>query len=366
MSDLTLPDVREALTEFFSDGSAFAEVRSFADAAGAAFDRERWRALSLDLGLGALVVDDANGGLGLDARFACAAIELSGAALCPAPVTSTLTAAAALVLAGVPDTAPWLRAIAENASIATVAVRPDGRTAGVAHVAEKADHYLVTAEIPIVADADSADFVVLAADSDRGIRVVGIDLRSGSETARTEGLVGTDFARGYSSLTLRDHPGIDLGDGALWQQIEDQALVFAAADRLGCARGALRMAVDYAGQREQFGRIIGTYQAISHRLAEAAVDVEGAAGLVDMAARAMANRSDRLPALAPLAAATTARVALAAADTLIQVHGGIGFTWEHNAQFYFRRARTSAQWMGSPGLLEDRAGKRNCHRLLTA
>lgn len=362
MSDLAVSDVRAAIADFFADGAALSEVRSYADGRGPAFDRSRWNALSSELGVGALLVPESESGLGLDARYACAVIECAGAALCPAPVTSTLTAVFAMVTAAGSDTGSWRRAIAEDAAIAAVVVDPEGKGTVTARIDRQSDQHVVAADL-VVCDGDSADFLILPAMDSGAVRVVGVDLRS--HPADSEVLPSTDFGHSYARVHLRDHPTVDLGDAELWKQIEDGALAFAAAERLGCARGALRMSIDYAGQREQFGRIIGTYQAISHRLAETAVDLEGAAGLVDLAAVAMADRSDRVTALAPLAAAATSRVALRAADTLIQVHGGIGFTWEHDAQFYFRRARGAAQWMGSAGLLEDRAAERNCHRLLT-
>ena len=146
----------------------------------------------------------------------------------------------------------------------------------------------------------------------------------------------------------------------------DLAQVLTAAEQVGTAAGALDRTLDYIKIREQFDRVIGGYQALQHRCADAAVHLEAAAALVERAAvAAESGADDVLAAAALLARAAASEVSLFAADTMVQLHGGIGFTWEHDAHFFFRHARSTAAWFGTIPQLRLEAARRNCLALIT-
>lgn len=373
-NEIGVAEVRSLLRDFFADGAALTEVRDIADGRTAGFSAERWQTLSVELGAAGLVVPDRASGLGLDARYATVALEELGAALSPAPLRATMTATLILNNAASQEDSSgriggWLEEIAAGTLVATVAVDPRGPGRSSLALAASDDFTAVTGTLPVVPDGAVAGLLIAPAASPAGADWVAVDLREAADRVVRTPLTGTDHSHGYADVELREAAGTRLrGDAAVpWEFAEDVATLLLAAEQIGVAAGCLDRAVAYAAERTQFGRIIGTYQAISHRLAETAVDVESGRGLVHLATAALVDgRVDDLRRLAPLAGALASRVSLAAADTLIQVHGGIGFTWEHDAHLYFRRARSLAAWFGSAPALEDLAATRGCHELLVA
>ena len=371
--DIQHSEIRAALRDYFADGAALSEVRAIAEGGAGGFDEERWRSLAGDLGVAGIEIADEFGGMGLTADYACTVLEEAGSALTPAPVRSTLAAAHAMQASSsaAPERESWLRLIAADSLVATIAVTPEGPSlAGQGRVERGGEGLTITADLNAVPDGAAAGLVLVWADSDAGPQLVAVDMSAHSEAIARTALGATDFSQGYADITLRSAPCVALskiGAAAEWQWIQDVTLLYVAAETAGVAAGCLAKAAAYAAERTQFGRIISTYQAISHRLAETVVDVEAARGLVTLAAKAaVAGRSEDLSRLAPLARAAASRAALAAADTQIQVHGGIGFTWEHDAHFFFRRARSCAAWFGSARDMEDMATARGCQALLTA
>ncbi|GAA1480788.1 hypothetical protein GCM10009624_12280 [Gordonia sinesedis] len=346
-SDIAADEVRTAIADFLAGGAPAAEVRDVAEGRTAGFDVERWRRLALGVGVGELVVPRSFGGLGAGLSVAAAAIEAAALAGSPAPVRATLTAAAIGATSSDPP-AEMLARVATDAAVATVAVDSDG--------AVDYDHGAgtVSGRLPVVTDAPAADYLVVVPVAD-DVPVLVVDLSAAAVSVSR--LPAVDVTHGYGAVDLDHAPAITLPDvpGA---QALDTVRVLVAAELLGVARGALRMAVEYASTREQFGRVIGTYQAVSHRLADTVVDIEGCAALLDGALTSVEHSPYGTTPLPPLAVALAARSAMAATDTAIATLGGIGFTWEHDAHFWFRRARAVSVELGTPDSLEQVAVRR--------
>jgi len=174
--------------------------------------------------------------------------------------------------------------------------------------------------------------------------------RSGDDLVLAEGTVAVgdpiDPTRGLGSVTLGETEVIGHDVGARWEHAERVARVILAAEDLGAAARAVEMAAAYAKERAAFGRFIGSYQAIKHLLVDAYVGVEQLRSLVWWAAWTAEESPDELPLAAAAAKASAAGVLENAAETLIQVHGGIGFTWEHDAHLYWRRAKVDRFLLG--------------------
>ena len=203
-----------------------------------------------------------------------------------------------------------------------------------------------------VLDGLVADLVLVAAHSPAGLSLFAVEghasglLRSSMRTL--------DQTRKQAHLELRDVPGRLLGPegsaAVLLEKVKDRAVVALACEQLGVAARCLEMAVAYAKERVQFGRSIGSFQAIKHRCADMAQQVEAARSAVAWAVACAADGSPDLPVAASMAGLCASEAAVFTAAENIQVHGGIGFTWEHPAHLYFRRARSSALLLDDPAV----------------
>jgi alkylation response protein AidB-like acyl-CoA dehydrogenase len=178
---------------------------------------------------------------------------------------------------------------------------------------------------------------------------------------------GIDFSTAYADLVLDGVPGTVISaDPHRIAHVLDMAQLLTAAEQVGTASGALDRTLDYIKIREQFGRVIGGYQALQHRCADVAVHIEAAAALVEHAAAAAeSGDTEVLAGTALLARAAASEASLFAADAMVQLHGGIGFTWEHDAHLFFRRARSTSAWFGTVRQLRLEAARRNCFALIT-
>jgi alkylation response protein AidB-like acyl-CoA dehydrogenase len=187
---------------------------------------------------------------------------------------------------------------------------------------------------PSLDAADATTFLALDGDA----LVVG----EGEATAGSP----IDATRGLASVRLTSRRVLAEGAGELWARARQVGAVVMAAEDLGAADRAVQLGVAYAKERQAFGRPIGSYQAVKHMLVDAWVGVDQLRSLVWWAAWAADAAPDELPLAAASAKALAARVLEQAAETLIQVHGGIGFTWEHDAHLYWRRAKVDRLLLG--------------------
>lgn len=317
----------------------------------AAMNTEVWQEL-VQFGLPGLAAPEALGGGGASARLLLAAIEEAAYLLSPVPLVPTVIALEVLLAVHADNTAR--RVIGGIPAVFVIPI-DDGGWVTDAGMPTWKDGSL-TGSVSRVAGAPVAEvLVVLALDADTGERILTTvepaDVeRSDQESIDITATVGTVTFTGSPGDVIARGPEVDT---ALRRaRLRAQAAV--AADSVGIANRALAMAVDWAGQREQFGRLIGSFQAVSHRCADMLVDAEGARNQVLSSADLPIDDSDTAIA-SDLAAASASLAAVAVTEACIQVHGGIGFTWEHPAHLLLRRAIANQAWMGRPEVLRDRA-----------
>jgi alkylation response protein AidB-like acyl-CoA dehydrogenase len=259
-------------------------------------------------------VAEAHGGTGGSFVDAAVVLEEAGRALLPAPLLPTVVAAAAV------DDVPLLTAVAAGA-VATVAIGDPG--SGLRHVI----------------DAGLADWFVIVAED--GLFVV-----PAGEGVRVEPRETLDPTR--RQATVRVDAGVlrQVGDAAASARAVDLLRVALSVEAIGIARWCLETTVDYLKARVQFGRPIGSFQALQHRAADLLVLLESAASTAYYAAWVAAESPQELPIVAPLALSVCGDAAYRIAADTIQLHGGIGFTWEHDAHLYFKRATASRLLLG--------------------
>ncbi|MCC5579967.1 acyl-CoA/acyl-ACP dehydrogenase [Microtetraspora sp. AC03309] len=374
--DLLSPDeVRAALRAYFADRPGLDETRLIRDGdpavAGAGFDRERWRVLADEVGLLAMAAPEEADGLGLGLEHLTAAAEEAGASLYPGPFRASVLLAWALRAGGaatsggdlIGDPVGHAGGVLTGTAVAGVPQAFASHDPGLRMDAEGR----VSGEVRHVTHGPAADVLLAVARAPHGAAAVLVPLGGGrgSVTRRAAGSV--DLTATLGDLHLDAVPALPLsrpGDVATLARIGDVARLLLAAEQVGGAQGCLDHAVGYAKIRSQFGRLIGVNQAIQHRCAGMAVDVVAARALVLAAARAIDTEDERAHLLVLLAKAEASQVFGAAAEALIQVHGGIGFTWEHDAHLFYRRAKATAVLDGQPVRLRDTAAASGCLSLL--
>jgi alkylation response protein AidB-like acyl-CoA dehydrogenase len=347
---------------FLEKWSPESEVRRLMDEGGAA-DPAVWSQLSGQLGLPGLIIPEEYGGGGFGfADFALVA-ERCGAALLVAPLLSTVTAAAAVMLSTDEELrSTYLPGLASGERIGTLAIAEqsgDWAASATAVVAETAADGVsrLTGVKMYVVDGQHADVFVVSARSTDGTANLYVAEANSAEVTVTP-LSTLDLTRPQARVEFagaRARRLTDDTDGAgLVERVTAIASINLAAEQTGGAQRCLDMAVDYAKIRVQFGRPIGSFQAIKHKCADMLLDVESARSAAYYAAAVLDDDTD-----SPLIAAGLAKAHCSAAYTRvagenIQIHGGIGFTWEHPAQLYFKRAKTSEILFGDPAWHRER------------
>jgi alkylation response protein AidB-like acyl-CoA dehydrogenase len=336
----------------------------------AGFDAGLWKRLGTDLGLAGLIVPEQHGGAGLGWIELIAVMEELGRQLACVPCLSTVClGTSALLIAGDDaQQARWLPAIASGDLTATLAHAEPG-PAGALHTTARVDgdHVVLTGRKRHVVDGHSAGLVLVTARAagsrgDDGIELYAIP--AGTPGLERRRLPTMDQTRALAELILEDvrvpdSARLGRGGAAALERILALGRIGLAAEQVGGAQRCLDMSVEYAKVRTQFGRPIGAFQAIQHTCADMFVLVESArsaayhAGWVasQHATGAVPDPEDPSSELVAAAAIAKAYCSDAfykcAADT-IQVHGGIGFTWEHDAHLYFKRAHASRELLGAP------------------
>ena len=312
-------------------------------------DPEGWREMA-DLGWAGLAVPEEWGGQGLGIVDLAVLFEELGYALAPSPLFSNTIVALALSLCGSDDQRErWLRPLASGAKRGTPALWDAGSTAtpGAFSMAAEADGdgVALSGEKVLVMDAAGAD-VFLVATSDGRRHLVGADVDGVSVTEEDS----IDATRRLSSVRfegVRVDPADSLpAAGPEYEAVFDRLCVALAAESTGIAQRTLEMAVEYAKDRQQFGRPIGAYQAVSHRCAQMLLEAENSRSAVYGAAWAADAEPESLPLAASMAKAYASDAGWRVPDASIQVHGGIGFTWEHDLHFFLKRGRANAAMFG--------------------
>ncbi|SNS42855.1 Acyl-CoA dehydrogenase [Actinomadura meyerae] len=340
-------ELRDALRRFFADRSPSAEVRRLMETAEG-YDPKVWAQMAEQLGLQGLAIAEEHGGAGFGVRELAVVFEEMGRAVMCAPFLSTIIAAAALEAGeGGHDLLPG---IADGSTIATLAVAEDGSWDPGDVKAVYRDG-AVSGSKDFVLDGHIADVVLVAARDGDGVGLYAVE--DVSRLVRTPA-VTLDQTRKLARIEFDAVPARKVGGREALLRALDVAAVALAAEQLGGAQRTLDMTVEYVKVRHQFGRPIGSFQAVKHRCADMFVLVESARSAVLNAAAAADESPEELPAAAALAKAYCSDAYFHTAGEAIQLHGGIGFTWEHDAHLYFKRAQGSRQLFGAPDRHRER------------
>jgi alkylation response protein AidB-like acyl-CoA dehydrogenase len=338
--------------EFLADKCSTAVVRkAMAAEDGRAHELEREIA---KLGWTGLIVPEKFGGAGLGMLEMAVILEEQGYAAMPGPfLFSSAIAADALVRGGSDElNAKWLSAIADGSAAGTVAIVEGDDSLSPADFATVARKDGAAARISgvkmFVPYGNAADFIVVAARSgglDAGLYVV--DAKAAG--VRAAELKNLDQTRRVARVEFDGATATPLNGGAkLYARMLDIGAVAIAADSLGGIERALDMAVDYSKVREQFGKPIGSFQALKHAAAEILAEMEPGRALLWYAAHAQDAAPDAASRTASMAKARLCDVFMRGADRAVLMHGGIGFTWEHDIHLWFKRARFNESYFGSP------------------
>ncbi len=314
-----------------------------------AMDAALWAEIAA-LGWTAARVPEAHGGLGLGLEEVAQLADAAGGTLAHVPLISTLLATEALVLAGTPEQqARFLPGIASGATIACVAWNEPGAVTPATVKTQAIGGRLTGVKQP-VADLAVAHIAIVAAAGPDGPQFHILDL-AGADTAAVETL---DLVRRHGRLTLNNALAEPLGTAADYQDWLDRAAIITAYEAIGTAQAAMAMSVDYAKTRAAFGQKIGRYQSVKHKCADMYIKLElaRAHALHGLAMVGMAGAELRQAAAAARVASLDA-LAFCAEEN-VQLHGGIGFTWESDCQFYYRRNRTIAAALGPRGWWSER------------
>jgi alkylation response protein AidB-like acyl-CoA dehydrogenase len=352
-------ELRAALRRFFADKSPSTEVRRLM-ATTEGYDPAVWAQMGEQLGLQGLAIPEEYGGSGFGLRELVIVLEEMGRVLLCAPYFAGVVLAAGALMSCADENAKTdlLPGIAAGTTVATLAwTGEDGRwdaggigQGGIAMVAARAgDGWVLDGATTLVLDGHVADLVLVVARSPAGLSLFAVDGPAPGLTRAA--LPSLDQTRRLARLEFSTVPARLVGAvgtaGAVLAATLDRAAVALAAEQLGGAQRVLEMSVEYAKVRHQFGRPIGGFQAIKHKCADMLMEVESARSAVMYAAAVADESPAELPAAAGLAKAYCSDAYLHAAGENIQIHGGIGFTWEHDAHLYFKRATSSQLLLGT-------------------
>jgi alkylation response protein AidB-like acyl-CoA dehydrogenase len=350
-------ELRAAVRKFGAENFDEATVRRLMES-DPTFDAKVWARLGGELGVLGLSVPESDGGVGGTLVDQAVAVEELGALLACGPLFGTVyLAIPALVAASSgPARDELLNELVEGRRTAAFAVPDRAGAFDAADVTVTASGETLSGTVERVVDAGAADELLVAAETPDGVELFAVDA-TGQGVARTP-LVTLDLTRPQANVEFTEAPARLIADAGEAQRVIEHALQVGAAllavEQVGAAQHLLDLSVEYAKSRLQFGRPIGSFQAVKHRLADVLVDVEHARSTAYHAVWALTDGSDD-PTLATSIAQAVCSAALShvATDT-IQVHGGIGFTWEHQAHLYFKRAATDAALLGNAEQHRDR------------
>jgi len=304
--------LRDAASGFLDDRCSSSHVRSAADHGG--FDPSLW-ALMVDQGWIGITTSESAGGLGMGSVEAAVLLEQLGRHLAPVPLNQHLNALHVLA-----DT-PWSEGLLGGSLLATVARRS---------VVRNGDGSVTGRPEPVIYGA-SADVLVVPA----GDELVAVDLTA----IDREPEPAMDRTRQLAWVRMDEAPAVSVGDASAVAAHLDRGAVFHSAELLGAAGAVMDIAVDYAGQREQFGQPIGAFQAVKHRCADMLVDVEGMRSTAYHAAWSIGAGDPDASVAAAVAKIWCSDAGLRVAESALQVHGGIGFTWESDVHLYLKRVQ---------------------------
>ncbi|GAB2861994.1 acyl-CoA dehydrogenase family protein [Actinocorallia aurea] len=365
MSENDLRLLRDSLRDAFADLSPSEAVRARMDSARG-WSPEEWRRLCGELGLAGFLVPEEFGGGGFSAVEAGVVFEEAGRALLCAPLFAVAGLAVPLLLALDDEEAAkrYLPGLCAGSLVMTVATAdavgrplPDG---DVPEAVMGAEGKVLTGTAGFVVDGASADVVLVPARTGDGIGVYAVE--TAAPGVAVTPLTSLDLTRKQARIDLDRAPAVRVGEGDAAEPFAlalDVARAFLAAEQAGGAARCLEETVAYGKARVQFGRPIGSFQAFKQKCADLLIKTESARSAAEAAAQAAALALDgdafvrlpglpNLPIVSAVAASYCADAYVAVTAEMIQLHGGIGFTWEHDAHLYYKRAWTGRELLGRP------------------
>jgi len=327
-------ELRATARAFLAEASPPAEVRRLMET-DAGYDPSVWRAIV------------AAGWLELPFPDLAVVLEEAGAALLGAPLLGTVLARAAgaegeresvLALAVAEDSGRW-----EADAVTLRATPADGGGGRV---------WRLDGHKSFVVDGQVADGLVVAGRTEAGVALFQVDADAPGLTQTP--LPTVDLTRRQARIELSGTPSRRVGDADDLARVLDLAATLLAAEQVGGAQRCLDLTVAHARRRVQFGRPIGSFQAVQHRCADMLLEVESARSSSAWATDAAANRPGELPRAAATAKVTCSEAYAFVATETIHLHGGLGFTWDHDAHLYFKRAKSSRLLFGDPRFHRER------------
>ena len=320
------------------------------------YDAAVWSQMAGEMALQGLAIPEEFGGQGFSFIELGVVLEEMGRALLCAPYFSSVVLAANALLQSGDEAAKkaYLPGIASGETLATLATtEPSGRwdEAGITIEAKgSGSDFTITGTKSFVLDGHTASLIIVAARTAKGVSLFAVE---GNAKGLTRTALSTmDQTRKQAKLEFNGTPakliGAEGAGGAILSKVNDLAVVALAAEQVGGAQKVLEMAVQYAKDRIQFGRPLGSFQAIKHKCADMLLEVESAKSAAYYGMWCAAEMNEELPSVASLAKAYCSEAYFHAAAENIQIHGGIGFTWEHPAHLYFKRAKSSELIFGDP------------------
>ena len=357
--------LRETVRAFLENKSSEEAVREQMETENG-YDESVWKQMGEQMGLQGLAIPEEYGGSGYSFIELGIVLEEMGRALLCAPFFSTaVLAAQTLIHCGDDDAKQeYLPGIASGETIATVAyVEPTGKwdESGITMEASgSGDDITLSGTKSFVIDGHTADLIIVAAKSGSGTSLYAV---KGDADGLTRTALSTmDQTRKQAKLEFDGVSAKLIGsEGSGWDtlsQVLDLVAVGLAAEQVGGAQKVLEQAVEYAKVRVQFGRPIGSFQAIKHKCADMLLEVESAKSAAYYGMWCASEMNDELPSTASLAKAYCSEAYFHAAAENIQIHGGIGFTWEHPAHLYFKRAKSSELMFGDPTYHREQLAQR--------
>lgn len=350
--------MRDYLADRYPDETLRADIAS-----ETGYSIDLWQSMAAELGLPGLALPSHVGGSELSfVELGGVAQEMGKVLLCSPFFSTVVLAANALLLSG--DSAAqhrFLPEIVSGKTTAAVVLAPTRGSAPSPGTSPTATHgargWTIRGTTSHVIDGSTASLVLVFARSAAGLSLFAVD---GEADGLTRTAIPTlDPTRRLAKVVFSETPATPIGElgsgDPVLSKLTDLAAVFLAAEQVGGIRRCLEMSVEHAKSRYQFGRPLGSFQAIKHKCADMLVGLEMAQSAADHAAQCCATGED-LPLAASMAKAYCSEAFVDAAGTALQIHGGLGFTWEHSIHLYLKRARSSAVLFGSPGWHRKRVG----------
>lgn len=353
-------DLRMGVRRLLAKRSPSADIRRTMESEDG-FDRSLWRELCENMGLMGIAVPAEYGGFGGGyAEIAAVMEEFGRAQVCAPYMQSKLAAGALMACSDEIARHKYLSRLASGELIGTLAFAAptvaNSCATGTVEAVSAGEDWTLTGYVDLVIYGHIADLIIIFANSSDGpsLFAVSADAKGVTRTS----VPNIDETRKLGRVELNATPSRLLCKGDQAQSVHEAVIDLSAfisgAEALGGATRCLEMSVDYAMLREQFGRPIGSFQALKHRLADLFVDVEAARSIVAYGAAVADTESSEFAVVASMAKSFCSDVFCRAAGEAIQIHGGTGFTWDHDAHLYFKRAHTSARLLGDVGYHRER------------